>query len=462
MKQLKIVVDPSERTLNVIEKGCDKARVRLKSDAIARIGSEIAFDKRILDTYHYDGWKSVHHDLLVVCAAVEFADRKWARGNTHWARKFHIVVPVVELGVWRDESIGRQLCTTLRHLTGDEWRFSFVKWEGDVSEDDRQRPLFFDTQKEFAIAYSDGLDSRSVSGIFNKNDVAVRVRVAKGNQKRRKNELPFDRIPFDVRVFPSQEDSARSRGFKFAAITAIAAHLSGLNKIIVPESGQGALGPVLVPLYNIYADYRNHPTFFRRMERFIKALLGHEITFDQPRLWRTKGQTIIKFLEQPGIDMEQVLHTRSCWQQRHNVRLGGIRRQCGVCAACMLRRTSLHAANVSEKKETYVISDLTATNYSDALPRGNTFNPTKTLLDYGIMGARHMQQLADMAALPSNKLRNNSLELAESLGATEEETLRNLRNLLARHAEEWQRFLTDQGQESFLRVWTKGGRYDRS
>src|SRR5690606_19721982 len=121
------------------------------------------------------------------------------------------------------------------------WRFSFVKWEGDVSEDDRQRPLFFDTQKEFAIAYSDGLDSRSVSGIFNKNDVAVRVRVAKGNQKRRKNELPFDRIPFDVRVFPSQEDSARSRGFKFAAITAIAAHLSGLNKIIVPESGQGAL-----------------------------------------------------------------------------------------------------------------------------------------------------------------------------------------------------------------------------
>ena len=128
----------------------------------------------------------------------------------------------------------------------------------------------------------------------------------------------------------------------------------------------------------------------------------------------------------------------------------------------MLRRTSLHAANVSEKKETYVISDLTAANYSDALPRGNTFNPTKTLLDYGIMGARHMQQLADMAALPSNKLRNNSLELAESLGATEEETLRNLRNLLARHAEEWQRFLTDQGQESFLRVWTKGGRYDRS
>lgn len=460
MNALNTTTHRDERTLNVIEQEHATESARLKSDAVARIGSEIVFDKRIFDTYHYDGWKSIHHDLLVVCAAVEFADRKWARSSTHWARKLHIIVPVVELSVWSDESIGQQLCTTLRHLTGDEWRFSFVRWEGDASKDDRQRPLFFDTQKEFAIAYSDGLDSRCVSGIFNKNDVAVRVRVAKGKQKRRQNELPFDRIPFDVRVSPSQEDSARSRGFKFAAITAIAAHLSDLNKIIVPESGQGALGPVLVPLYNIYADYRNHPTFFRRMERFIKALLGHKIVFDQPRLWCTKGQTIIRFLEQPGVDKEQVLNTRSCWQQRHNVRFEGARRQCGVCAACMLRRVSLHAANVHEEKETYVISDLTATSYSDALPRCNTFNPTKTLLDYGIMGARHMQQLADMVELPNSKLRNNSLELAESLGATEEETLRHLRNLLAQHAEEWHRFLADQGQGSFLRVWTKGGRYD--
>src|SRR5690606_20328081 len=119
------------------------------------------------------------------------------------------------------------------------------------------------------------------------------------------------------------EDSARSRGFKFAAITAIAAHLSKISRIIVPESGQGALGPVLLPLRNIYPDYRNHPTFFRRMERFIQALLGISVTYEQPRLWYTKGQTIAAFLAKPDVTTGQILDTRSCWQQRSNVRVGG-------------------------------------------------------------------------------------------------------------------------------------------
>src|SRR3546814_4414490 len=57
----------------------------------------------------------------------------------------------------------------------------------------------------------------------------------------------------------SNESSFRSRGFQFGVVAAIAAHLFGISRIVVPESGQGALGPVLLPLYNIYRDYRNHP-----------------------------------------------------------------------------------------------------------------------------------------------------------------------------------------------------------
>src|SRR3546814_1263217 len=70
------------------------------------------------------------------------------------------------------------------------------------------------------------------------------------------------------------------------------------SDLVVPESGQGALGPVLLPLYNIYRDYRNHPSLFRKMERFLCPALDHSVEFDQPRMWSTKGQTLRTFLTQ--------------------------------------------------------------------------------------------------------------------------------------------------------------------
>ena len=105
----------------------------------------------------------------------------------------------------------------------------------------------------------------------------------------------------------------------------------------MPESGQGAIGPFLQPLHNIYADYRNHPSFFRRMERFIKVLLEYSVAYEQPRLWNTKGETIAAFLAQAEAGREALLDTRSCWQQRWNARSDGeaqaMRFVCGVSTA---------------------------------------------------------------------------------------------------------------------------------
>src|SRR5262249_4558326 len=145
----------------------------------------------------------------------------------------------------------------------------------------------------------------------------------------------------------SNESSFRSRGFQFATVTTIAAQLSNVTRVVIPESGQTALGPVLVPLHNIYPDYRNHPTFFRKMERFIAALHGHRVRFEQPRLWFTKGQTLRAFLEMPQKSERHLISTRSCWQTRRVVNVGG-RKQCGLCAACLMRRLSLWAAGINE------------------------------------------------------------------------------------------------------------------
>jgi len=449
-------------TLFVAENSGRPEHTGLDGAIVAEIGKEIIFDPAILDTYHYEGWKPVHYDLLVVCAAVEFADCRCQRRATQWHRAFHITVPVWELEHWQQPEIKKYLVETLRHLTGDNWHFSFVQAMSSGPNAHRQYSLPFDNNKKFAIAYSDGLDSRCVAGIYDQGDIAVRVRVSKNKDKINKTERPFHRIPFNVKPKRSSESSVRSRGFKFAAITAIAGQLSGVSRIIVPESGQGALGPVLVPLHNVYADYRNHPTFFRKMEKFLGVLLGYSVVYDQLRLWFTKAQTISTFLSQTGKPANDLFDTRSCWQTRYNVQVNGKRRQCGICAACLLRRMSMRAAGVIEPDDAYAFADLTAANFKDALSPNFRGEPTKSMVEYGSVGTRHLQQLSELAGQTEDVLRRHAFEIAIATGMTERDSMNNLRKLLSKHFEEWFDFVNAQGEKSFLKNWTKGGRYGRS
>ena len=72
--------------------------------------------------------------------------------------------------------------------------------------------------------------------------------------------------------------------------------------MLVPESGQGAFGPALVTVSHAYADYRNHPLFTIRMERFLDVLLQRPVRFVFPRLWYTKGETLRAFTDLPDSD----------------------------------------------------------------------------------------------------------------------------------------------------------------
>jgi 7-cyano-7-deazaguanine synthase in queuosine biosynthesis len=446
--------------LIVVENNSKQEHPEQDAAIVVEIGKEIIFNPSILDSYNYEGWIPVHYDLLVVCAAVEYADCSCQRRSTQWHRPLHITVPVWELGLWQQPDVQKYLVETLRHLTGDDWLFTFVKAISPGPNDPRQHSLSFG-DKKFAIAYSDGLDSRCVSGIYDQGD-AVRVRISKNKDKINKTERPFDRIPFDAKPIPSPESSVRSRGFKFAAITAIAGQLAGVSRIIVPESGQGALGPILVPLHKIYEDYRNHPTFFRKMEKFLGSLLEYSVVYEQPRLWFTKGQTISTFLNLTKRPAKDLFDTRSCWQTRHNVQVDGKRRQCGLCAACLLRRMSMHAAGVVEPDDTYAFTDLMAANFKEALAQNFRGEPTKSIVEYGSVGARHLQQLSELASQPDNTLRRHAFEIAMATGIAERDSMNNLRKLLSKHSEEWLDFVNTQGELSFLRNWMKGGRYGRS
>lgn len=449
--------DKSSRGLSLLvtENGSNQASS--VGPGVARIDHEILLDSDKLNTYRYEGWEAVHGDLLMVCAAVEYCDRQCPRPPSRWSRDFHLTVPVKSLESWNRAGVSNLLESVLRALTGDAWTFSFVPAKAKFVRASRQLELDFFDRPQFVIPYSDGLDSRCVSALFEAPIKGVLVRVGGRNSARRNyNPYRFHYIPFSVRPPSPKETSVRSRAFKFASAAAIAATLIGVTRVIVPESGQGALGPAIIPLLRSYPDYRNHPSFFRKMEKFLELLLDHPVEYEQPRLWKTKSQTIAEALEVSGVGEDMLVHSRSCWQQRWNACIDDARRQCGLCSACLLRRMSFCSAQISEPSDAYVYSDLSAHSYTQAVPKAAGWQPTKSMLGYACVAVRQLQQLADLAGAKDSELGPHVFELARDTRSTQEETLTELKRLLVQHQAEWSLFLAKLGSDSFVREWAVG------
>jgi hypothetical protein len=266
---------------------------------------------------------------------------------------------------------------------------------------------------------------------------------------------PFTTIPYEVSSagYSFPESSARSRGFKFAMLSGIAAYLSKAQIILVPESGQGALGPALVPVGQAYSDYRNHPLFTSRMTTLLEALFGHKVRFEFPQLWFTKAETLAEYVKTNK--HAEWSATRSCWQDNRHASVDGKRRQCGICAACMLRRLSVHAAGLEEDKETYAWENLKAHSFEEGAARGLK-KIEKAQCEYAIAGTLHLDHLANLrgAAIHATGIRLNALQIAKALDVPEQFAQTKLDRLLDQHAKEWKAYITSLGPKSFVNRWT--------
>lgn len=439
----------------VVEPG---ARQR-KGTISCRIGKNINFDLEALASFSSHKWQPLVYDALVVAAAVEFCDRALARSAMNWGRRFVVHVPVHDPDKWSDNAVKRALLEALNLLTGDDWNFEFHARKAP-EEPPIQDHMIFPSDAEAVIAYSDGMDSRAVAGLESKRLGKRLVRVRVGSKqhdisKKERLQIPFTALPYAVKLEGSRnaETSARSRGFKFAVVSAMAAYLVGAPAIIVPESGQGALAPALLPVGHGYEDYRNHPAFTKLMERFVYALLGYRVQYQFPRLWMTKGQTLREFIETCS-NGEHWATTRSCWQQSRQVAVSGARRQCGICAACILRRLSVHAAGLHEPPESYVWESLSASTWEAGAAK-EFGRHTQALREYGIAGVLHFEHLSSIRESTQYELikRLRTNELARALAEPLQTVAQNLDRLLQQHAMEWSAFTNELGPGSFVRKW---------
>jgi hypothetical protein len=418
----------------------------------------VNFCPAALETYAFAKREAIVIDAMTLVSAVEYADRIVQRRALRWSRDLAIRVPVFDLTRWQDSKVVSSLHEALTFLTGDSWQVDFVQRPG-AAPSKPQDSLPLPSQTISIIAYSDGLDSRAVAGIISKErpDSLLRVRVgskATSGESIGGKPVPFTGIPYQLNLDRKRiESTARSRGFKFAVFAGIASYLANAAEIIIAESGQGIFGPALLPVMHAHSDYRNHPLFTTRVEKFILALLGHTVNFRFPRLWSTKAETLSEYVSTS--QSTDWLGTRSCWQDSRWCSFKGKRRQCGICAACMLRRMSVHAAGLSEPDSIFICENLRASALESSVVEGFT-HCGKSFRNYAIAGVLQLDHFGDLTANAGLIARHSSLvAIALSIEANDAGT--KLANLIERHASEWKSFVDGQGDDSFLRAWTRGG-----
>lgn len=449
-----------ECRVDVVEQGRAARSGRIR----CAIDEHLKFATEDIETYCLAGWNATVYDAFVVGAAVQFCDHTTRRPSNGWGRDIALSVPVHDPDHWRSREVFEALHDALSFLTGDRWRIDFALRKKGVEP----KPQTFDLPRScIVMPFSDGLDSYLTAGLLQRENGGALIRVRLGSRARPKMRSrtsrphAFASMPWQVSFGKSRpvETSARSRGFRFALLSGIAAFLCKSRRIVLPESGQGALGPPLVPVGQVHADLRSHPSFTDRMETFLLALFDHAVHYEYPRLWRTKGETLAEFLESCPEDVEW-MDTRSCWQGARQVSVSGRRRQCGICAACLLRRMSVHAADRSEASETYVWEDLGAARFEDgaALAFKNR-KPRGALHEYAIAGVLHLEHLASLrrSKVDAATLKKQIFLLSRSLGMREQDTQTKLENMLRRHEEEWRDFVESLGSRSFVAQWIARG-----
>lgn len=421
------------------------------------IGKNLGFSTDRLESYCLSSWQPLIFDALLVAAAVEFCDRIKKRPALGWGREIELHVSVHDPSRWSSKAVSESLTDTLNFLTGDRWQITFAARKAPELPP-RQSCLDIPPGITAVIPFSDGMDSRAVAGLEGQKLGSRLIRVRLGSKtidrpSSRDTMQPFTSVPYRVKIGKrGGETSARSRGFKFATVSGVAAYLVGAPEIIVPESGQGALGSALVAVGHAYEDYRNHPLFTERMEKYLKALFGHSVRFQYPRLWHTRGETLSAFAAE--FNDKSFLDTWSCWQRNSQVSVDKRRRHCGVCAACILRRLSVHASGFSEQPEAYVWENLSAPTFEGGAARN--FNQiARALREYAIAGTLHFDHLAELrsSTIHAPSLRRSALQLARSRGLAPPDAERRLDRLLARHRQEWRSFVQSLGPDSFIAGW---------
>lgn len=432
-----------------------------KGEILCTIGRDVEIDLEALEDYCFQLISDEEYELVLLAGVIAFADRTVRRVRTQgWCRRFRIVMPVSDPHRWNQLETQAALRDALEYLTGDCWDFDFIG-RPDSWNKARQNILPLGSGQFVVVPYSAGLDSFAQSQLLKLDAKCVTpIRITAWNRSisgcrewmSDSDGSKYRRVSIPVKVLTGNhpEPSYRTRSFLFLVFAGIAAKLARAKSIVIPENGQGSLGPSLVPFGAESPQRGSHPAFTRRLARFFEALWSEPITFEHPQLWWTKGEVLLRLKKEGLIDGWQ--NSKSCPRDRRDVTLGGRDVQCGVCSGCLLRRMSAFTAGLSEDERTYLWSKLDADSLEAAMdPKANR-KTRKNDFDIASHGVLAMAELANVGTSPhvDSVIDQGVFELSDKQVGDVQVVASRLRRLLLAHQNEWNQFTNHLSPRSWI------------
>jgi 7-cyano-7-deazaguanine synthase in queuosine biosynthesis len=319
-------------------------------------------------------------DLWDAVLGAHIADRVAPRNRAEdrWTRAIDLDLPVSEPDRWTPRA--RETLTNLLEIsTGDRWTLSFRR---SRSSEPFANPRFDEeaatTVTEVAL-FSGGLDSTAYAADLARRGadallvtftrprlspiqdhvLAAVAQLTTGRGIRRIDPIPMDPRPHPHAKAMAEERrlerSSRSRGLLFTTTAVYIAAAYHADRVAVPENGQLAINPPLSPSRWSSCSTRSvHPWILHQLNSLI-AELGGRVEVVNPLLGMTKGEVCF-MASATGLSDQVLFSTISCGKPpffrdtRHA-------QHCGLCVACLMRRSGLLAARGYD-----------ATDYQEPIP----------------------------------------------------------------------------------------------
>ncbi len=440
--------------------------VALPSEASWRASKEYYInDERIADSFGKT-LSPLSSDWVDVALATYLADRlsprvglNPSRKFRNWRRVIHLKIPVRRPDVWKRPEVKNALTNLLSFLTDDFWRISFVNRRSMGRQAENNQYLFSNKpRKPIHVAlFSGGLDSFCgaaiemaqsprasfvfVSAVSNSTQrFAQRGQMKAITREFKPKDVRHVAIPFGVRWHgkkargAGEEPSQRGRGFLFLTLGAVTAIACGASELSVYENGIGAINlPYDASQLSAASTKAVHPVALLKMSDFITALRGRKFSVRSPFVYRTKGD----MCNEPAVQRvsDYLRLTFSCDGFPVQVKN---KPQCGSCASCLLRRLSLHAADLMKfDPGSGYMADLVAGKASDRRLRylrvmDWQYQKIKRLLNSESPWVSLTIEFPDLKGI--------SAELSKRGHVTESDVQHSILGLYSRYVEEWDGF----------------------
>jgi 7-cyano-7-deazaguanine synthase in queuosine biosynthesis len=414
------------------------------ADQIAVLGRDIRISPERIARYCVTQHALIYEDLATVVESIAYWDRLIVRRRSEgWTRHLPIEVPVYELGCFRRASVIEALTEAARFLTGDRWDFHFVAREGPASRGQGTLDLPPVAMKH-VVPFSDGLDSFAqvqLSVCEHGRDAVMLVRSGLSRDRIFPGWINL-RVPRKFGGARKREVSYRTRPLVFYSFAAIAAVLTNAEAVVIGENGQGSIGPACLPFSDEWWFRSAHPAFIRRWSKFLGLILDKPIQFEQPQLWRTKGE-VLSLVRDAGL-IAHWEQTNSC-STRPKERLR--RHGCGICGGCILRTVAAHTAGLPAGDNAF---DLYGSNDIATHRDGSQCRMTPSERAVAVRAIAAMVEFANFSDSPSGALTiQREAQLIEPNDSQATEV--KLRRLLQQHQSEWNAFMSSLPNRSWVR-----------